>query len=55
MANDLTFNQLATILNSIQSQATGVAALTATDTSSFITGGQEALKAGYDVLSTAIS
>ena len=55
MANDLTFNQLATILNSIQSQATGVAALTATDTSTFITGGQEALKAGYDVLSTAIS
>ncbi len=55
MANDLTFNQLATVLNAIQSQATGVAALTATDTSTFITGGQEALKAGYDALSTAIS
>ena len=55
MANDLTFNQLATILNSIQTQATGVASLTATDTSSFITAGQEALKAGYDVLSTSIS
>lgn len=55
MANDLTFNQLATVLNAIQSQATGVAALTATDTSSFVTAGAEALKAGYDVLGTAVS
>ena len=53
--NDLTFNQLATILNSITAQATGTANLTATDTSSFVTVGQTALKAGYDVLSTAIS
>ena len=55
MANDLTFHQLATLLNAIQAQATGVQALTATDTSSFITAGQETLKAGYDVLGTAIS
>lgn len=55
MANDLTFNQLATVLNAIQSQATGVSALVATDTHSFVTAGAEALKAGYDVLGTAIS
>lgn len=55
MANDLTFNQLATVLNAIQAQATGVSALVATDTHSFVTAGAEALKAGYDVLGTAIS
>lgn len=55
MANDLTFNQLATILNAITAQATGTSALAVTDTSSFITAGQEALKAGYDTLGTAIS
>lgn len=53
--NDLTFNQLATVLASITQQATGEANLTATDTSTFVTVGQTALKAGYDVLSTAIS
>lgn len=55
MANDLTFNQLSTILNAILVQATGINTIQLTDTSSFITGGQEALKAGYDTLSTAIS
>ena len=55
MANDLSFNQLSTILNSILVQANGVSNIVVTDTSSFITGGQEALKAGYDTLSTAIS
>lgn len=55
MANDLTFNQLSTILNSILVQANGTSSIVVTDTSSFITGGQEALKAGYDTLSTAIS
>lgn len=53
--NDLTFNQIATVLNSIVAQATGTANLTATDTSSFVTCGQMALKAGYDVLSTSVS
>lgn len=52
---DLTFNQLATVLNSIVSQATGTAQLTATDTSTFISAGQTALKTGYDPLTTAIS
>ena len=55
MANDLSFNQLSTILNSILVQANGTSNIVVTDTSSFITGGQEALKAGYDTLSTAIS
>lgn len=55
MANDLSFNQLSTILNAILVQANGTGNIAITDTSSFITGGQEALKAGYDTLSTAIS
>ena len=53
--NDLTFNQLATVLADITSQATGQSVLAPVDTSSFITVGQTALKTGYDVLSTAIS
>ena len=55
MANDLTFNQLSTILNSILVQANGTSNIVVTDTHSFVTAGQEALKAGYDTLSTAIS
>lgn len=55
MANDLTFNQISTILNSILVQANGTGSIVVTDTSDFVTGGQEALKAGYDVLNTAIS
>ena len=55
MANDLTVNQLSTILNAILVQVNGTGNIAITDTSSFITGGQEALKAGYDTLSTAIS
>lgn len=53
--NDLTFNQIATLLTSINNQATGKAALTPTNTSEFVTVGQTALKAGYDPLNTAIS
>lgn len=53
--NDLTFEQLATVLTAITAQATGTSALAVTDTSSFITVGQTALKAGYDTLNTAIS
>lgn len=36
MANDLTFNQIATVLNAINSQATGQAQIAPTDTSSFV-------------------
>lgn len=55
MANEITFNQLATVLNAIVAQATGKTGIAATDTSSFVTVGQEALKCGYDTLGTAIS
>ena len=55
MANDLTFNQLSTVLNAILLQATGINNISVTDTSSFVTAGQEALKAGYDTLSTSVS
>ena len=55
MASDLTFDQISTILNAILVQANGTGSLVVTDTSSFVTGGQEALKAGYDTLGTAIS
>lgn len=53
--NTMTFNQLATVLNSIVTQATGKAALTATDYSSFVSVAKTGLEAGYDPLSTAIS
>lgn len=53
--NDLTFNQLATVLNSIASQATGKAALTANNTGEFISVAQTALKTGYDPVLAAIS
>lgn len=53
--NTMTFNQLATVLASITSQATGKAALTATDTASFVSVAKTALETGYDPLATAIS
>jgi hypothetical protein len=55
MANDLTFHQLATVLNDITAQATGKLPIAAVDTSTFVTVGQQALKTGYDTLNTAIS
>ena len=55
MANDLTFNQLSTVLTDITQQATGQKALAPVDTSSFVTVAQTALKTGYDPLTTAIS
>ena len=53
--NTMTFNQLATVLNAIVTQATGKAALTATDYSSFVSVAKTGLETGYDPLSTAIS
>lgn len=55
MANDLTFNQVATILNSLQAQATGQSAITATDTSSFVACATTTLKTGYEQVYRAIS
>lgn len=53
--NDLTFNKLATVLNSIAAQATGKTALTATNTNEFVSVGQAVLKNGYDPVLGAIS
>jgi len=53
--NDLTFNQLSTVLNSIASQATGKTALAATNTGEFVSVAQAVLKTGYDPTLAAIS
>lgn len=55
MANDLTFNQLSTVLTAITNQATGVNNIAPVDSSSFVAVAQTALKTGYDPLTTAIS
>lgn len=55
MANDLSFNQLSTVLTAITNQATGVNNIAPIDTASFVTVAQMALKTGYDPLTTAIS
>ena len=51
----MTFNQLATTLNSIVKQATGAAVQTATNTAAFISQATTALRTGYDPLNTAVS
>ena len=53
--NNLDFNQLSTVLNSIVKQATGQAAITPVTTADFVSVGTTALSAGYDKLATAIS
>lgn len=53
--NDLSFNQLSTVLTAITNQATGVNNITPLDTSSFVSVAQTALETGYDPLTTAIS
>lgn len=55
MPNDLSFNQISTVLTAITNQATGVNNIAPVDTSSFVTVAQTALKTGYDPLTTAIS
>ena len=55
MVNDLTFNQLSTVLTEIVSQATGQTAFAPVDTSTFVTVAQRALKTGYDPLTASIS
>lgn len=55
MSNDLSFNQLSTVLTAITNQATGVNNIAPVDTSSFVSVAQTALKTGYDPLTTAIS
>lgn len=55
MANALTFDQISTVLNDIVKQATGMATMKATDTSSFVAQAQTALLAGNDRIMDSIS
>lgn len=55
MSNNLTFNQMATLLSSITAQATGKTALTPTNTGEFVSVANTALLSGYDNLINAIS
>lgn len=54
-ANDLTFEQVATILTAIADQATGTSNIVPTDTASFMTLATTTLKTGYDPILNAIS
>lgn len=54
-ANEMTFNQIATVLNAIHAQATGTQIPAAVDTASFVTQAQAVLKTGYDPVLSAIS
>lgn len=54
--NDMTIEQVSTVLNAIVEQATGKQpTIQVTDTSSFVTVAQTALKTGYDTVLNAIS
>lgn len=53
--NDLTFNQLSMVLNSIVQQATGQQVQQATNTAEFVSVAQTTLKTGYDPVLQAIS
>lgn len=53
--NTLNFEQVSTVLTSIVNQATGQAVLTPTDTGSFVSVGQLALRADRDAVMQAIS
>ena len=54
-ANEMTFNQISTVLNAIHAQATGTSVPAAVDTASFVTQAQAVLKTGYDPVLSAIS
>ena len=53
--NTMTFNQVATILQSIQEQATGQSALAATNTSDFVSVANTVLQTGMDPVMNAIN
>lgn len=56
MANDLSFNQISSVLTAIVKEATGVDKnLTPINTSTFVSVANTALQAGYDPLATSIS
>ena len=53
--NDMTFNQLATVMNSVVSQATGVTNITPTNTAEFVSVGTTALQMGTDAIFNALT
>ena len=53
--NTLSFNQVATVLNAIHQQATGVGSLAATNTADFVQQGIATLATGFDTVSNAMS
>lgn len=53
--NDMSFNQLSTVLAAITSQATGAAVVAPVDTASFVSVAQTALRTGYDPMMAAVS
>lgn len=53
--NEMTFNQVAAVLNAVQQQATGQVELAPTNTADFVTAAQTTLKTGYDPVMQAIS
>ena len=53
--NNLSFNQLATVLNAVHDQATGKTSIAPTSTADFVTVAQETLLAGYDPVINALS
>lgn len=55
MPSMMTFNQAATLLNAIQQQATGQAALAVTNLSEFVSAATTVLQTGYDPVMQAIS
>lgn len=53
--NTMTFNQVATILNSVQQQATGQTGMVATNTADFVSVANTVLQTGYDTVMNAIN
>lgn len=53
--NDMTFNQLATVLNSITRQATGINTITPTNTAEFVSVGTTALNVGTEAIFNALT
>lgn len=54
-ANEMSFNQISTILNSIHAQATGTQSAAAINTAGFIAQANAVLKTGYDPIMQAVS
>lgn len=55
MSNELSFNQIATIMNNLQAQATGAGDPAPVDTASFVAAATTTLKTGYEQVYRAIS